>query len=62
MDIFGRILLRAAQWARHPPSRRQVRIMVVVILGALAIVAIERWVGWPDWAQVERGAVIRARP
>ncbi|MBH0238742.1 hypothetical protein [Methylobrevis albus] len=48
-----RLLLRMAIWIRRPPSRR--RIMMVVVIGALglAIVGIERYVGWPDWARLE---------
>lgn len=56
MDPVLRILVQAAQWLRHPPSRTHLRIMVVVIAGAIALVAIERFVGWPDWARVDRGA------
>lgn len=62
MDVFARILVRAAMWLRRPPSRRHVRILVIVLAGALAIVAIEHWVGWPEWAEVERGGFIRTRP
>ncbi|HEY0213494.1 MAG TPA: hypothetical protein VGC40_07900 [Paenirhodobacter sp.] len=43
-----------AQWVRHPPSRRQVRIAAVVLAIAVAIVAAD-WAGlWPDWAHMSR--------
>jgi hypothetical protein len=36
--------------------------MVVVIALALALVAVETWIGWPDWARADRGGGLRARP
>jgi hypothetical protein len=58
----ARILVQAAQWLRHPPSRTHLRILVAVIVLALALVAVETWFGWPDWARVQHGAPPRARP
>ena len=49
MDPMTRILIRLSQWLRRPPSRRQ----------AIAIVLVERHVGWPDWAQSERVPIRR---
>ena len=48
-------LMRAARWVRNPPSAAQVRLVVALVLVALAIVTIE-WLGWwPDWATMDRG-------
>ncbi len=48
-------LMRASRWSRRPPSARQVRLVLAVILVGLGIVALE-WFGlWPEWAQVEPG-------
>ncbi len=58
MDPVPRTLIRAVQWLRRPPSAHQVRIVVLVVLGCLAIVAIERFVGWPEWARAERGVIV----
>ncbi len=47
-----RMLLRMAQWARNPPSMRQVMIWAVVIAVCLVLAGIE-WLGlWPDWLRV----------
>jgi len=47
-------LLRMARWARNPPSWGRVKLVVAVIVVCLALVAAERWIGWPDWATVDR--------
>ncbi|WP_102107172.1 hypothetical protein [Oceaniglobus roseus] len=41
-------LLRAAQWARHPPSPRRVKLVLAVIAICLILLAIEHFVGWPE--------------
>ncbi|MBM2330512.1 hypothetical protein [Marivita cryptomonadis] len=46
-------LLRMAHWVRNPPSPARVKFVLAVIALCLAIVAIERWVGWPDWMSLE---------
>ncbi|TQS72788.1 hypothetical protein ERN12_03090 [Rhodobacteraceae bacterium] len=44
--------LRMARWARHPPSKKQVKLVAVVAVIVIAIAAVE-WLGfWPDWATV----------
>ncbi|MDZ4135686.1 MAG: hypothetical protein U1D06_08840 [Paracoccaceae bacterium] len=48
-------LLRMSRWARHPPGWRRVRLVVGVIALCLGLVAIERFVGWPDWLTVNGG-------
>ncbi len=46
-------LLRMAKWARKPPSEARVKLVIAVVVLALAIVGIE-WMGWwPDWATAE---------
>jgi hypothetical protein len=54
-------LLRMAQWARRPPSARRALLVAGVVAACLALVAVERWIGWPDWMTVER-AVGRPGP
>lgn len=46
-------LIRMAQWARNPPSARHVKIVLAVVALCLGLAAVERWVGWPDWARVQ---------
>jgi hypothetical protein len=58
MDPLMRVLVQAAQWLRRPPSAAHVRILVVALLGCLGIVAIERFVGWPDWARADRTVIV----
>lgn len=62
MDPLARILAQAAIWLRRPPSRTQALVTLGALVAALVVVAVERWLGWPGWAQAERGAVLRARP
>lgn len=49
-----RWLLRASKWARRPPSERRVKLVLVVIAIALAIIALEKLGLWPDWATMDR--------
>lgn len=46
-------LLRMAKWARHPPSARRVKLVLGIAGVCLALVAVERFVGWPDWLTLE---------
>lgn len=53
-----RHLMRMSKWARRPPGERQVKLVLGVIALCLALFAVERLVGWPDWLtpnQVPRG-------
>ncbi len=54
MDPLTRVLIRMAQWLRHPPSRRTVQIIIVVLIVAAVLVLVERFIGWPDWATTNR--------
>ncbi|MBI1172675.1 hypothetical protein GC209_14865 [bacterium] len=44
--------LRAAEWARHPPSWRKVRFGLMVVALCLLVVGIEHLWGWPAWLTV----------
>ncbi len=51
---YTRILLRMAKLARHPPSMKQVMIVVVVIAICLALFGLEYFELLPDCMQLER--------
>ena len=44
-----RWFLRMARWGRNPPGEKQVKLVLGVIAICLALFAVERLVGWPDW-------------
>lgn len=46
-------LLRAKRWVQNPPSWGRVKLVLAVIGLCLALVAVERLVGWPDWLTVD---------
>lgn len=50
MDPMIRWAIRLAQWFRNPPSRRRVILMAITIGLCVAVVLVERFTGWPDWA------------
>ena len=43
-----RFLFRMARWAQNPPSKRQVRFFLAIVLICLAILAYEHLFGWPE--------------
>ena len=45
-------LVRMARWARHPPSTRQVFVVLAVLALCLALAGVEWLWGWPDWLTV----------
>ncbi|KGB82568.1 MAG: hypothetical protein CL814_11920 [Confluentimicrobium sp.] len=47
-----RWFLRMARWARNPPGEKRVKLVLGVIALCLALLAVERFVGWPDWLTV----------
>lgn len=47
-------LIRMARWARHPPSTGRVKLVVGVVVLCLALVGLERFVGWPEALSVDR--------
>lgn len=44
--------VKMAKVARHPPSKKMIILWSVVIIGALVIFGIERYIGWPDFLTV----------
>lgn len=60
MDPMIRWGIRLAQWFRRPPSRRRLIMMALVLGLCVALVMVERFIGWPAWAtlghQLPRGA------
>ena len=59
MDPVTNLLVRMSMWVRHPPAPRTAIAMLVALLLAFAVVGVERYIGWPDWAHVERVPMIR---
>ncbi|WP_405405549.1 hypothetical protein [Paracoccus sp. Ld10] len=43
-------LLRAAKWARNPPSSRSVKLVIAIIAIGCAMLALEKLGWWPEWA------------
>jgi uncharacterized membrane protein YhhN len=54
MDPQMRLLLRLAQWLRHPPPRRTLWIIAAVLAVSLLLAGLERGLGWPEWLTVDR--------
>lgn len=57
-----RHLLRMSKWARNPPSEKKVKLVIGIIVICLILFAIERWIGVPDWMQMDlprRGRIPR---
>lgn len=48
-----RHLLRMSRWARNPPSDARVKLVIGIVVICLILFAIERWIGVPDWMQME---------
>ena len=49
-----RHLLRMSKWARNPPSEKRVKLVIGIVVICLILFAIERWIGVPEWLQMER--------
>lgn len=47
-------LFRMRRWAQNPPSWGRVKLVVGVIAVCLALVAVEVFIGWPDWMTLDR--------
>lgn len=52
MEFLSHLLMRAALWARRPPSKAAAAAMAGAVALALAILAAEHFGLWPDWAAV----------
>lgn len=52
-------LLRMAKWARHPPGKRRVAIVLTVLILCLALAGLEAFGLWPDWASAKK---LKLRP
>ena len=48
-----RHLLRMSKWARKPPGEKRVKMVIGIVVICLILFAIERWIGVPDWLQME---------
>lgn len=53
---------RMSRWARNPPSAKQVKIVLGILAICFVVVAIERFVGWPDALTAGRDAFRAPRP
>ena len=51
---YTRLLLKAKLWARNPPSEARVKLVLGAIAICLTLVGIEKFIGWPEWATVEK--------
>jgi len=49
-----RWFLRAAVWARKPPSERRIKFVFGIAAVCIAIGLIEYFGFWPEWAKVDR--------
>ena len=54
--------LRMAKWARHPPSATRVKLVLGVVVVCIVIVAVERYIGWPEALTLEKQPRIRLKP
>ena len=46
--------LRMALWVRNPPSAKRVMLVLGVVAVCLALYAIDRLIGWPEWLTPNR--------
>jgi hypothetical protein len=53
MDPLTRWLIRLVEIYRNPPSKQWLIIAGIAIAVSLALFAVERFVGWPDWLTTE---------
>lgn len=58
-----RWMLRAKRWAQNPPSAGRVKFVLGVIAVCLALVAVEKTIGLPEWMEHERKSTrIKVQP
>ncbi len=54
MDPLLRLSVFITRLVRNPPSRRQAMVMLGALLACVALLLVERFIGWPDWATLDR--------
>jgi hypothetical protein len=57
-----RWLMRAKRWAQNPPSAKRVKFVFAIIAACLALYAVEKTVGLPDWMKVAGQTHPKIRP
>lgn len=45
--------VRMARWVRNPPSGKMVALVLIIIALGLALLALEKFGLWPDWATMD---------
>ncbi len=48
-----RWLFKMARWAQNPPSEKRVIFVVSILAVCLCVVAIEMFIGWPEWLSLD---------
>ncbi len=48
-----RMLFRMAKWAHTPPGAKRVVLVLSIIAACLMLFAVERFIGLPDWTQMD---------
>ncbi|MEQ3626529.1 MAG: hypothetical protein ABNH26_15025 [Celeribacter sp.] len=46
-------LMRARRWVQNPPPMSRVLLVIAVIGICLALFAVERWIGLPEWMSAD---------
>lgn len=54
-----RHIVRMSRLARRPPSMTKVKMVAAILAVSLALVAVEKFIGWPDALTVEKPKRIR---
>lgn len=47
-------LVRTKRWAKNPPSTQRIKLVFGVVLLCVILVGIEKFIGVPEWMQLER--------
>ena len=47
-------LIRAKRWVKNPPSPKRIKLVFGVVLACVVLVGIEKFIGVPEWMQMER--------
>ncbi|MGH1369056.1 MAG: hypothetical protein ACRBCL_10610 [Maritimibacter sp.] len=55
MSFNPRHAFRMAKWARNPPSKQQVRLVLIVLGTCLLLWGLERLFGFPAWLVPDQG-------